>query len=261
MGPFNVIQSARSAYHLLIAERRYLLRLAIVPAFIKLVCYTAGLSMGYENNLVRMALILLPASLVEGWMLAHLVRLIVLNQRWPFQPSGNEEADMAVLETRMYGIMGGLITYVLINLLVAGALALVASTGSLDAETVPPGQALAMMTGLIAMVWAFPLLWLYIPMAAGADTLAWLKNFRGLRVSLSMIGVWLLCYLPIAAMTLFGISAILGPFKGGDIPAGANFAVIIVSVILDTAKALLATAGMTYAVKDFYTPKKQGVFE
>lgn len=261
--PFRILPSAQNAYRLLAAERAYILRLAIVPTIIKLVCYVAGLSLGYEDNVLRMALILVPASLVEGWMLSHLVRLIVLGQRWPFRPTGDDEADIAVLEPRMRGVMGGLITYTLIHLIIAGVMALVMSMAptSLDPAassevSASPAQVMLIMSVMVAAVWGFPLLWTYIPVASGMDPRNWVREWTGLKFSLPMMGVWLLCYLPIAALTIFGVSAILTPFGMGEIPAGARFAVIIVGVILDTVKALLATAGISFALMDFYHTKK-----
>lgn len=260
--PFRIVPAAQNAYRLLSAERLYVLRLAFFPTVIKLVCYVTGLTLGYEDNVLRMSLILVPASLVEGWMLAHLVRLIVLGQRWPFRPSGNDEADIAMLEPRMRGVLGGLITYTLINLLIAGAMALVMGGGSGGVEadaaeiTASPLQATLMMAMMAAGIWGFPLLWLYIPVAGGMDVRRWIDEIRGLKFSLPLMGVWLLCYLPIAALTIFGVSAILSPFETGAIPTGARFAVIIIGVILDTAKSLLGTAGITFALMDYYHNKR-----
>lgn len=255
--PFNIVQSARSAYRFIYAERLYILRLALFPTLIKLVCYVAGLALGYEDNMIRMALILLPASLVEGWMLSHLVRLIMLGQRWPFQPTGDTEADLEALEPRMRGVMGGLITYALINMVIAGVMALLVgmvpdTADPAAAQVVSPSQALLMMMALVACIWGFPLLWIYIPMATSMDAASWARSVFGLRFSFPMIAVWMLCYLPVAAITLFGVSAILSPFGGGEVPDGARFAVIIIGVILDTAKALLGTAGITFALGEFY---------
>jgi hypothetical protein len=259
--PFNIVQSARSAYSFIYAEHKYILRLALFPTLIKLVCYVAGLTLGYDDNMLRMALILLPASLVEGWMLSHVIRLIVLNQRWPFQPTGDTEADLKTLEPRMRGVMSGLITYALINMLIAGVMAVLMGMvpDTLDpaaGAAVSPQQAMLMMLIMAGCVWGFPLLWLYIPMATGMDPKSWAKSVVGLKFSFPMIAIWMLCYLPVAAITLFGVSAILSPFGQGEIPTGARFAVIIIGVILDTAKALLGTAGMTYALTEFYKNSK-----
>lgn len=258
--PFNIVNAARAGYQLMIQERRYLLRLAVIPILIKLVCYVTALSLGFEGNMVRMALVLLPASLVEGWMLAHMIRLITLGQRWPFQPTGDMDADVAVLRSRMHGVMGGLVSYALINVLLAGLLALLTGLAPEITEGTQPeaddaGRAMILLIVMSTMIWGFPLLWLFIPLSLSMDAKEWLIEVRGLRFALPMIAVWLLCYLPVAAVTLIGINAIISPFPEGAIPTGARFSVIILSVILDTVKALIGTAGMTFALGEYFANK------
>lgn len=258
--PFNIINAARAGYQLMIQERRYLLRLAMIPTLIKLVCYVTALSLGFEDNMVRMALVLLPASLVEGWMLAHVIRMITLGQRWPFQPTGDMEADVAVLRTRMHGIMGGLVSYALVNVLLAGLLALMTGMAPVMVDGAPPepmdaGRAMILLVMMSTTIWAFPLLWVFIPLSLSMDAREWLKEIRGLRFALPMIAVWLLCYLPVAAVMMIGINAILSPFAEGAVPVGARFSVIILSVVLDTVKALIGTAGMTFALGEYFANK------
>lgn len=258
--PFNIIDSVRAGYEFIFRERAYLLRLALVPVLIKLVCFIAAISLGVEGNMVRMAIVMLPASLAEGWMLAHVIRLITLGQRWPFQPTGDMEADMSVLRTRMHGVMGGLVTYALINLLLAGLLALMMGMAPQAADagvpqTVDAGRALLMLVIMGAVIWAFPLLWVFVPLSLSMDGRAWLQEVRGLRFSLPMIAVWVLCFLPVTAIAMLGISAIISPFPPDAIPAGARFSSIILSVILDTAKALIGTAGITFALGEYFANK------
>lgn len=258
--PFNIINAVRAGYEFMLQERAYLLRLALIPTLIKLVCYVAALSLGFENNMVRMAIVLLPASLAEGWMLAHVIRLITLGQRWPFRPTGDMDADMAALRVRMHGVMSGLIAYALINVLLAGLLALAMGMAPDVAEGAQPqagdaGRALVMLGVMVGMVWAFPLMWVFVPLSLSMDARDWLREVKGFRFSLPMIAVWMLCFLPVTAITMLGVSAILSPFAEGEIPAGARFSAIVLSVILDTVKALIGTAGITFALGEFFASK------
>lgn len=260
--PFDMIGAARAGYQFVIHERAYLLRLAVVPILIKLVCYVTAVALGYQDNMLRMALILLPASLVEGWMLSHMVRLIMLGQRWPFQPTGDDAADFEVLKRRMQGVMGGLVCYALINVLVAGVFALMTWLMPEAAEgqkaAVDPLRALAAVSITVASFWAFPLLWIFIPLATSMDPASWARRVIGWRFSLPLIGVWIMCFLPVVTITMIGVSAIVSPFAVGEIPEGARFAVIILSVILDTVKAVIGTAGITFALADYYKKSGQG---
>lgn len=257
---FDIITAAGQAYIKLWEERTYLLRLALVPTLIKLTCYTVAMALGYEENILRLSLCLLPAYFAEGWMLSHLVRLIILDQRWPFRPSGNEEVDMPLLHERLRGVMSGVLAYVLINLILAGYLTIMLHFGPQGAapEDIDPRKALFGFLSLVFAFWGVRLIWLYIPLALNMSARDYLKSLRGFSSSLSLIGVWLLCFVPAVAAMLIGQSVILGPFLEGEVPKAAHFSVILLRVVLDTIKVLLCTAGVAYGLSDLYNRRKEG---
>ncbi|MCB1529442.1 MAG: hypothetical protein H6853_00915 [Rhodospirillales bacterium] len=254
MVSFDIITAAGKAYIKLWEERAYLLHLALVPTLIKLTCYTAAMALGYEENILRLSLCLLPAYFAEGWMLSHLVRLIVLGQRWPFRPSGDEEADMPLLRERLRGVMSGTLAYVLINLALAGYLTIMLHFGPQGAapEDIDPRKALFGFASLVFAFWAVRLIWLYIPLALNMPARDYLKSLGGFSSSLSLIGVWLLCFVPAVAAMLIGQSMILAPFLEGEVPKIVHFSIIFLRVVLDTIKVLLCTAGIAYGLSDLY---------
>ena len=120
MQSFDITVATKNAYLTIWQARSYLLKMALVPLTIKTICMFLSLQYGEDNNILRMSLFMIPAYFVEGWFLAHLVRFVVLGQRWPFQSSGNKEADLPQLYNRARGILSGTIAFVLTNLIIAG---------------------------------------------------------------------------------------------------------------------------------------------
>ena len=120
MAAFDVIEAGGKGYSFAWAERRYLLRLALVPLLIKLVCHTVVLTFEWQTDFMRQALVMLPSYFADGWLMAHLVRLVFLEQRWPFRPTGNKEQDLTVLEDRARGVLSGVLVFALIKFLLAG---------------------------------------------------------------------------------------------------------------------------------------------
>ncbi len=257
---FDMIAACGRAYMVVWAERRYLMALLLGPIIIKLACYTAALSLGYEDNIARLTLILLPALFAEGWMLAHFTRLLVFNQRWPFKPSGDEESDMAALEDRMRGILPGMIVYVLINIVLGAIFALVAAYAFPDMsepvspEDLPPGAPILMISMIVALVLAFRLLWLYIPLATRSSADEFLKSFAGGKNLLALLGLWLLCSVPAFVAVQVGGAFILTLTGEGAVGA---YLLVILKVLADSIKNIICTAGVVYAWRELVTGKVQ----
>ena len=95
MASFDIIDAAGRGYSKVWEEKTYLYQLAVIPVVIKFVCYLTIQALDWEENFIRQALVMLPSYFADGWMLSHFVRLIFLDQRWPFKPSGDPEKDMA----------------------------------------------------------------------------------------------------------------------------------------------------------------------
>lgn len=257
MAQFDIIAPTIKAYRFSWAERHYLVRLVMVPLLLKIAGYMAGFSMGYQDNQIALTLCLLPAYFAEGWMLSHFVRLLALGHRWPFKPTGNFEADLAVLRIRARGVMSGLVSYVIINMALGGIMAMMMTVmpeSSEDPGAVPPQMGVAILMILVSFVWLFRLTWLYIPLALNMSGEKYLIAVRGYLTSFPMIGVWILCVVPfILAVQLAG-----GVFQEAGGPIG-GFLVILLLVVVDTVKNIVATAGLTYLLQDIY--KKRGESE
>ncbi len=265
MVKFDILNATTKAYQVLWAERHYILRLAAFPFVLKLFCYAIALKYAPDPaDYLRFTLIMLPALLAEGWMLSHFVRLLMFGQRWPFRPTGNFDADIAVLTVRARGVLSGLIVFVLINMVLGLFMAIVGNyimpyvptDGAAQDVQIPPQIAFASFVMLGVMFWGFRLVWLYIPYAVGMDWRTYLMPLRGLSSSVQMIGLWLLCFIPVfLSLRLIGgaLGTVAQQMAGEQF---ASFVFLIVVVLADTLKGLVVTAGMTYALFEFFQKKK-----
>ena len=264
MAKFDIITAAANAYKTSWASRQYLLRLAAVPVALKLICFTvAGIYAGgnetEDGNYILFMLILVPALIAEGWMLAHWIRFIVLGQTWPFRPTGDIEADKNMLATRARGVLSGMIVFVLINMaigllndLVARAMMPYMSLDmEADAERIPPIVPVFSVFFLAFMFWGFRLLWLHIPFALNMAMRDYLAKLKGASSSIYMIGVWVLCFAPFILLLKF-----VGPVFLAALPGQAGTsAVTVLSIVFDTLKSIVATAGITFGLKEIFSGK------
>lgn len=257
---FDLVTCVGKAYQFVWAERAYLLRLAAIPFLAKLVFFAVAYSaFSGEGNLWRMTLIMVPAWIIEGWMLAHFVRLILLNQRWPFRPTGEREVDLPVLQTRYRGVMGGAVAFALIQLLIGGWFATLLMFVPVDFNAPPSQTELTPQAAVMACVlfglalYAFRFLWLYVPAAVGADLRASATRLtQGLMISLRLLGVWLLCAVPVMVVMQLFLALALG-LAGPDGAGGVAGAVSIVAkVVLDLVKNLLCAATVAFAFHQLF---------
>lgn len=254
-GKIDVIASVDYGYRTLWAERHYLLRLALIPLAVKIVCLGILLALGWEQNPLRLALVMLPSALVEGWMLAHIVRLVFWGQRWPFVPTGDPAQDLPMLMMRARAIAGGAVFYALIKHAQAGLMFVVQWIHMRMPQT--PGQdpdALIAMLAIAILVfgfWAFRWAFLYVPAAAGVGMPVLLRPRGGFGLSLQLIAIWLVCIVPPLILTLFLVAGVVPP-PGGEVGADMiqRSAATVFQAIGDTLMAVLATLAVAHALRN-----------
>ena len=268
MASFDVIEASGFAYRLLWGERRYLMRLALVPLLVQIVCHAGVAIFGWETQFIKQALMMLPSYFTDGWMLAHLTRLIFLDQRWPFRPTGDRTKDMAMLQDRAQGIMGGTLFYVVIRFLMAGVLE---GTYIVSQQTTPesagaspaaPFFALGALALLVFMVWGFRFLWLYIPAALNAPVRDFLAAIRGFGASFYMMGAWLVSFVPLLMAYIFvttflfslaGVEAGAGP---ETLPLSLKITIEVLRALMDLTIRILSTAAIAYGIRAMMDPRR-----
>lgn len=263
MAPFNTIDCAQYAYQLVWRERRYLMKLALVPLVIKLAFFMLSLMYGESGNIIRMSLLLIPAYFAEGWMLCHFVRLMTNGQRWPYVLSGDDAKDLKAAKERGRPLLAGIIGFVLINLSIAMYFHVFSTlmppefvAGEvMDPEDVPPGMFLNMTLMMTFVLLAFRFVWLYVPLAARMNPLNYIRKTNGIGLSARMVGLWLLCFVP----TMVTMQMILSIFISADMQGsiGADLALAVIRIVFDTIKNILVTAGITVAILHIMNGKKQ----
>lgn len=255
MASFDLINAVGRAYQTTWDERRYLMRMALIPLLVKYICFViASVYVGFDNVL-RLSLVMIPSYFVEGWLLAHWARTIVLGHRWPFRPSGNDAKDLASMNERGRGVLGGMVAFVLINLLMAGYFAFFVSYIPLDLnpENADPKVAMIGMVMMVSSLLLFRFVWLYIPLAINFPLKNFVKKLAPLSFTFWMILLWLVCFIP----SVFILQLIGGLFAGAvgaetAAPPAIQGLMIFIRVVLDMIKNLLCTAGLAYAFIEIF---------
>lgn len=253
MANFDLIGTAASAYKKSWEARHYLLRLAAVPIALKIICFTIA-SLYADDSYLLFMLILVPALIAEGWMLAHFIRFLVLGQTWPFRPTGDMEADHAALSLRARGVLSGMIVFVLINMAIGFLSHFVTvvmgpymPVNGEPVENIPAIIPLLSFGLLGFMFWAFRLLWLHIPFSLNMDLRQFIGTVRGASLTVRLIALWLMCFVPfLLAFQMFAPVLQSLPEDLG------RFGITIVSILVDTLKSIVTVAGMTYAFREIF---------
>ncbi len=256
---FDLVTCIGRAYQTVWAERRYLLRLAAVPFLLKIILFTIGYSSGGDENILRLSIIMVPAWIIEGWMLSHFVRLILLDQRWPFRPSGNREQDLPLLQSRYRGVMGGAIAFALTQLIVGGWFAALMTVVPVSLDdptsdiTLTSQQAAVACILLGLAIYFFRFLWLYVAAAVSVPLRPIAARLSpGLMTSIRLLGLWLICSVPAMVVIQVMIGALLmiaGPESAGDVVMVIS---IVAKVVLDIVKNLLCAAAIAYAFQGIF---------
>lgn len=256
MANLDIISAAGSAYRKSWEARHYLLRLMAVPVALKIITYTIA-SLYADGSYLLFMLILLPALIAEGWMLAHFIRFLVLGQTWPFRPTGDIESDRPALLVRARGVLSGMIVFVLINMaigllshFVTEVMGPYMPVNGTPPDNIPAVIPLLSFVLLGLMFWGFRFLWLHIPFSLNMDFRQFVSTVRGASLTVRLIALWLLCFVPfLLAIQIFAPLLTVLP---QDV---ARFAVTILSILVDTAKSIVTVAGMTFAFRELFSGK------
>lgn len=254
MALFDIVEATGRGYKVMWDERQYLLKIAAVPVLVKCVCLTAIVALGWEDQFLRQALVMLPSYFTDGWLLAHLVRFIFYGQRWPFRPSGRIDKDLPVIEDRAQGIMKGTLVFVLIKYLLSGVTAAIYAVAGTSMESpAQEGDPLMLFLACVALVvviWAFRFLWFYIPAAINYSMTAFMIHLNGMSSSFYLIGTWILCFVPLLLVYGLIASMMIAPYQEVEtLPFNVEFMLNILRALMDTSIGLLSTAGMAYGFK------------
>lgn len=259
MNKADIIESTVFAYKTLWIERFYVLKLALVPVLIKFACFIAILRFSPDTG-IKQALFMLPGFFAEGWLIAQFLRTFLKAERWPRMISEDQVISTATDE-RARGIVSCILVFVLTEMFIALLVSLMeyAKVLTPSPENMETQKELFFLVPSLILfafsLWAFRFLWLFIPLSINVPVRAFLSYIRGIRFSFYMIGIWLLCIMPVFFLMLLLVSALMEPY-GGDfynVPPAVSFIVVALNVFLETLMNLLAITGITTLFYTFLT--------
>lgn len=229
MANFDFIESASEGYKFVWEKRRVLAPLAALPFVAKIALFGLVILFGLEENYLRQGLILIPFYAVEGWMLSVLIRMAVWgdNTRTLKMHDGAELAPTEAVRA----LRAGIITFVILKLVGAAVSGLAMENGMEDMLYGDPvgGSSLIALAGasglLIVTLWAFRLLWLYVPAALGYSLRGYMAAMRGFKSSFQIVALWLMCFIPLFVVMIMALEFLNGAFPNANIAEGGNGAV------------------------------------
>lgn len=258
MAKFDFIGATIRGYTDVWKHRIALLQLATTPFLIKMGNTAAIQFLGMEEDFLRSGLILIPSYLAEGIFLAYVIRMI----------SAGHKLDGDIERMRLYrrDITAGMITYTLIKLCSAFFVAMMLDSyitqnesPIADPNAVPPnaGSFLLALTTLALMIWAFRLIWLYIPIAMGIHPKQFLLKIKSYMTSFYMMGCWIFCFLPFSLAAMFIYETLGTTFGHTAENPSAAFALARIPFIttLEIISALVVSIAMTYGIKQMMENK------
>ncbi|HBR68922.1 MAG TPA: hypothetical protein DEA55_06060 [Rhodospirillaceae bacterium] len=261
MATFDFIEASSKGYKFLWEERHAIGRFGLIAAALKFVGFIAITYFGLEQNFLRHGLVLLPSFFAEGLLVMYAIRHALYNEDMPFQPHARTSPAS---RDGMRLIWAGTIVYVLIWLTLSffNGLAMM-GTGAPDGGEVPPEpefKVYLMLTWLlVCAVWLFRFIWLYVPVAMGYSMRDYLRRIGGFRISLYMMGLWLVCYLPfVLLLMLFSDMAMIAypAAEGETVSKAYEYMMAAAKIIANLATTVTASVAMAYGIASIMSGSK-----
>jgi len=251
---FDFVSAANQGYRTAWNNRAALLRIAGLPLMVKFGCLAAILFLGFEGQILRHGLVMLPAYLAEGFLIAYIIRTV--------HAGGDLSGDVRQARHYYDDVIAGMIVFVLIQMTIAFVVGNTVSAIPADPSQVdqPAPSAemflIAMMT-LAFMIWAFRFAWFHVPLAMGMPLKSFMERIAPFSSSLPILGCWLMCFLPLAfLMTVASriVLIILPQVDGGDNTL-STLMLFFVQGGFETVINVIAGIAMSYGFKSLMEQK------
>lgn len=252
MASFDFVECSSKSYRFVWAKRVDVFRLSAMVLTLKILSFVSFVVFDVQQEVLRQGLYLLPSTLLEGWVIAHLMIMALhyddaeMGRKSKFLPSpGDVEKN----------IKASMIVYVLMKLMLSFVTGTTFEGARMAQDGPPPEpglQGFFVAVMLIAfMIWAFRFLWLYVPMVLGCGPLEFLERFKAFVSSFSFLGVWVMCFVPLILAMLvvseaFGMVA--GVFGVGVETVFFESGLAAIQAVTDYLMSLIASIGIAYGV-------------
>ncbi len=255
---FDAIDKSMQAYKAVWHGRFYLARLFMIPFLIKVICYMIIFYLGYEEDILRQTLVMIPSFFADGWLIAQWLRTLGRGEKWPYKYNLDENG-MPKERLRIKGILSSMQVYVLIKLVIGGLVAfaiIMNENSSKDvAGEVTQGSVLGFIFGVIAIissVWCYRFAWLHVPFALNCKMMDFVEAVGGFMGSIKIIGMSLICMVPIYIVLTFLatlIMSVAGVDSEGSLSIFADFILTVISSAGEILIALISSSAILLAYK------------
>jgi hypothetical protein len=262
MAKFDFIESAGKAYQYAWTHRHDLARPTAFVLAAKFLCFVVVFILGLEENLLRQGLVLMPSYFVEGWIIAHIMlKALSAEKDRAYQIPG------IAPEHVQNAMMTSMLVYVLLKLLLSFV---VGMPGLIDPQAVAEGQEagtpdimvfLAALGFMVFVVWFFRFLWLYVPPALGFSMKHYVIKVGSLRGSYYIIGMWIMCFVPMAIALIVFSQIVSIPFDadGEELSQMHKYTLSFLQGVFDYMMVLVSSLGMAYGVASMFNKEDKTV--
>ncbi len=260
MASFDIIDCTSQSYRFLWDHRSYAIRLSTPVIVAKIAAFIAFVLIGIDENFLRQGLLLLPVYFLEGWVIAQLVLMALQVEHMPKKVPGVNDKQVShpllpSAQQMQRNIKASAVIYTLTKLALAFVIGTTMQGHPPDSATNPPeasGSMFIFVVALIAMmIWAFRFFWIYIPMLIGKTPLDYLLRFKAYSSSFYLLGVWMLCFVPMAILMLMMseiMSIILSILSLQDNETVTHIGLSFIQGTVDYLLALLSSLAIGFGV-------------
>ena len=251
MASFDFVECTAKSYRFIWQSRADVLRLSLMLLSVKILIFVALIVFGLQQDILRQGLFSLPVYFFEGWVIAQLMVMALYGQ----EPERGQAFKLPPPEDIERNVKASMIVYVLTKLMLSFVLGSTFNAqGELPAAT-PPEPSLQIffmaMMMIVFMLWSFRFLWLYIPLVLGCQPIDFLRRFQAFSSSFYMVGVWVLCFVPLMiAMVVVSefMSMVLGGLGFDQDSVVFKSGLAVIQAIIDYAMSLVSSIGIAFGI-------------
>lgn len=265
MAKFDFVESAAAGYRYVWQERYTLLPLVSLPLAVKMGSYAAIYLMDLGENVLRQGLVLMPSYLLEGFIVALVIRMAIFGERYNSLFESGEKEQYSPDRRRV--IMAGVVIYLMTKLIssfMAGWMMIAREVEKIPEmpRPEPGGSEVYVMSIMIMifMIWAFRYFWLYVPAVMDIPAQVFLKRIAGFMSSIYIAGLWMLCFVPMAVVLVVIARMLMTVFPGVDEATASPIYSILMALVqpaIEMIIALTSSVAMAYAVRSVMSEPQQ----
>ncbi|MGB4057825.1 MAG: hypothetical protein WBK77_07050 [Alphaproteobacteria bacterium] len=262
MARFDFTDAAATGYGYIWKERTDIASLAAMPFLVKIGSFAAIMFLGLEANILRQGLILLPAYLLEGFIVALVIRMFVFNERFAGLLDSGRVNEAIFPEPQRRSIMAGVIVYVMTKLatsLMAGSMMVAEAVETSPMMPEPNGSVfITSLMILVFMLWAFRFFWLYVPAAMGIPPGVFLERIKGFTTSFYLLALWLMCFVPMMVVLVAAAKLLGVVFPGAEAGDRSPIFIILMAGVqsgVELVVSLVSAVAMAQAIRSVFLGK------